>query len=98
MNRLFLHNLLLALPIKGFFWATALLLFCFFGIHLLQLAKWGWDASQKPVSPPSKQEKEPSAKPAQEPVYYIVEHKTRRAKPSYGEPKLTKIKQIKFKP
>ena len=92
MKYLFLHNLLLALPVKGFLWSATLLLLCFFGIHFLQLAKRGWDAYKKPTSPQS-QEKEPSAKPAQEPIYYIVERKTRRAKSSYGEPK-----KINFKP
>ena len=38
------------------------------------------------------EEKKAPAERPQEPIYYIVERKTRRAKPSYGEPK-----EIRFK-
>ena len=43
----------------------------------------------EPMKP--KEEKKPSLE--REPIYYIVERKTKRAKASYGEPK-----QINFKP
>lgn len=44
-----------------------------------------------PPPPPPVEEKAEEKRVEVEPVYYIVEKKTRKKKPSYGEPK-----QIKF--
>ena len=83
-----LHNLLFTAPVRGLLWTVALFSLCFFGAHFCKLALLGWQKSQ-PVEEKKeevKEEKKAPAKP-QEPVYYIVERKTRRAKSSYGEPK-----------
>ena len=93
------YLLALSLPIKGLLFFVLLFALCLIGVHILQLAKLGWftlhneKLPPKPTPPPPKQEKQAPAKPPQEPVYYIVERKTRRPKTSYGEPK-----QINFKP
>ena len=88
---IFLENLLILLPVRGLFWAIFLFGFCFFGIHILKLAQVGWSSTHK-KEPPQEKEEEKKTPAPQEPVYYIVERKTRRAKPSYSEPK-----QIRFK-
>lgn len=82
--------LLISTPIKGFLWCILLFLLCLAGVHIARLAQLGW-ASQKqkkePVkTPPPPEKKAPTEKP-QEPIYYIVERKSRKAKPAYGEPK-----------
>ena len=95
MNIFCLYNLLLSAPLSGLLLSCFLFALCFFCAHLAKFAKIGWDASHTPDSPPEKKEEAKEKKtPAkeQEPVYYIVERKTRRKKPSYGEPK-----EIRFK-
>ena len=93
MNTLFL----MSMPVKGLLFSLLLLLLCFFGIHLVILARYGWEYSQTApntqVEPKKEEEKKAPAEKMQEPIYYIVERKTRRAKSTYGEPK-----QIDFKP
>ena len=85
-------NILTVFPVKGFFLTLLLFTLCFFGVHILLLARIGWNTQQKNTSePPKTEEKKPL--PEKEPIYYIVERKTKRAKASYGEPK-----QINFKP
>ena len=85
-------NILTAFPVKGFFLTLLLFALCFFGVHILLLARVGWNAQQKPTGEPQKtEEKKPLSE--KEPIYYIVERKTKRAKANYGEPK-----QINFKP
>ena len=93
-----LNGLLISLPMQGFLWILFLFAFSFFCVHLLKLARLGADTlRQTPSSTPEEKEEEkeeekaPAPQP-QEPVYYIVEKKTRRPKSSYSEPK-----QIKFK-
>ena len=84
-----LQNLLFAAPVRGLLWSVALFALCFFGAHFCKLAILGWQKSQPPPEEEKeevKEEKKAPAKP-QEPIYYIVERKTRRAKSSYGEPK-----------
>ena len=89
-----LNRLLLSLPAQGFLWLVLLFAFCFSCVHLLKLARLGSDTLRKAPPPAEKKEEEkkaPAEQP-QDPVYYIVEKKTRRPKSSYSEPK-----QIKFK-
>ena len=90
--------LLISLPIKGMLWTILLFLVCFFGTHVIILARLGWEYQQRNATPTvekseekAEEKKAPPEKQA-EPIYYIVERKTRRAKPTYGEPK-----QINFK-
>lgn len=81
----------------GFLLLVLLFIFCFAMVHIARLAKFGWQQKKKPNPPkkspqtPTKQ-KEKAPAPPQEPIYYIVERKQRRAKPRYGEPK-----EIRFK-
>ena len=89
--------LLSAQAVGGFFALLFLFAFCFFGVHILRYAKIGWELQEKPSAEPPKteekpEEKAPASPPSQEPVYYIVEKKQRRAKPRYSEPK-----EIRFK-
>ena len=90
--------LLISLPIKGMLWTTLLFLVCFFGTHVIILARLGWEYQHRNVTltaekneEKTEEKKAPPEKQA-EPIYYIVERKTRRAKSTYGEPK-----QINFK-
>ena len=89
---------------RGF--GNALLLFslCFISVHLAKIAARGWrlnggNEEEKSSNPPAENKSEnksesktESKQPPQDVVYYIVEKKRRRSKPSYGEPK-----QIHFK-
>ena len=92
--------LLISLPTQGFLCLLFLFAFSFFCVHLVKLALLGAESLQKTTSEPSEPPKPPERKEektaptpqAQEPVYYIVEKKTRRPKSSYSEPK-----QINFK-
>ena len=85
-------NILTIFPWKGFLLAALLFTICFVGVHLLIFARIGWEFQrQKPDEPPKEEEKKPPQE--REPIYYIVERKTKRAKSSYSEPK-----QINFKP
>ena len=93
-----MNTLLISLPVKGMLWTVLLFLVCFFGTHVLILARLGWEYQQRDTPPPTENKEEkaeekkaPPEKQA-EPIYYIVERKTRRAKATYGEPK-----QINFK-
>jgi hypothetical protein len=96
---LFRHALL-STAANGIVCLILLFVFCFLCIHLLKFAQIGWtyqnNQTEKPTEPPiekaeNKENKAPAQNP-QEPIYYIVEKKTKRAKSSYGEPK-----QIRFK-
>ena len=90
MNSLSL--LLTVTTAKGFFCLLLLFVLCFFGVHLFRLAIIGIQSLQQPPPPPEAEEKKAPSEQPQEPVYYIVERKTRRKNPSYGEPK-----EIRFK-
>ena len=100
MNTFYTYALLTALPFKGLLFLLILFTLCLVGIHIMQLARLGWEyKTQQEKKPPEKEKekekeekKAPAQNNAQEPIYYIVERKTRRAKPTYGEPK-----QINFK-
>ena len=89
-------NILTAFPVKGFLFTLLLFTLCLIGVQVAMLTHIGWIA-QHPAKPldekPKEEEKKLPAQDSREPIYYIVERKTRRAKPSYGEPK-----QINFKP
>ena len=94
-------NNLLSVGTIGFIWLLILFLFSFVFIHIIKLAQIGWKYQErtsptKPENPPNEKREEKENKALadtpQEPIYYIVERKTKRAKPSYGEPK-----QIRFK-
>ena len=96
-----MNTLLIALPIQGMLWTILLFLLCFIGTHVIILARFGWEFQQHNTpSEPEKtmekveEKKTPPEKQA-EPIYYIVERKTRRAKPSYGEPKQINFKEQK---
>lgn len=89
-------SLLTAQAIGGFFGVVLIFALCFFAIHIVRYAKLTWQ-EKRPEKPPAeeKEEEKPEEKapaPPQEPVYYIVERKQRRAKPKYSEPK-----EIRFK-
>ena len=95
MNTYFYKTLLLSSPIVGFVWSSLLFGFCFLCVHILKLARIGWQAPKTTPSTQNQQEEKKEEKKApapQEPIYYIVERKTRRAKSSYTEPK-----EIRFK-
>ena len=89
-----MNTLLLALPVKGFLWFLLIFALCFVGVHVLQLARVGWEYKKEKIKkPPAEPPKEEKKAPAvQEPVYYIVERKTRRAKSAYTEPKRIQFK------
>lgn len=91
-------NILTAFPIRGFLFTILLFVFCLVGVQIALFAQIGWEhqhntdhAAEKNKQEPPKEEKKPPEN--KEPIYYIVERKTKRAKASYGEPK-----QINFKP
>ena len=89
--------LLFSTPFKGLLFLTLLFLVCLIGVHVVQLTKLGWEykikrATENESAEKQKEEKKPPTQDAGEPVYYIVERKTRRVKSSYGEPK-----QIRFR-
>ena len=89
-----LHSLLSTTQsIGGFFGVVLFFALCFFAIHIVRYFKIAWQ-EKHPAPPPEAPKEEPQEKaPApQEPVYYIVERKQRRAKPKYSEPK-----EIRFK-
>lgn len=92
-----LTQLLLPRGVWGIFWSLLLFFLCFIGVHIGKLARLGTlyrkppaKEPEKPAPPAETKEKAPAS--AQEPVYYIVERKKKRAKPQYGEPK-----EIRFK-
>lgn len=98
INRLYnagMDILLLSTPVLGMLWTIILFLICFIGTHVAILAQVGWDVQRqnnKPKAEEKTEEKKATPEKQAEPIYYIVERKTRRAKPTYGEPK-----QINFK-
>ena len=100
LSQTFTSHLLLSPLMRGF--GNALLLFslCFIGVHLAKIAARGWrlnggneqGKTPEPSAENKSESKTESKQPPQDVVYYIVEKKRRRSKPSYGEPK-----QIHFK-
>lgn len=96
-------NTLLVSPFWGILWLVFLFFVCFFGVHLVKLARLGREYQKKnedkkeekskPVEKSAeKAEQKPSPQnPAGEPIYYIVERK-RKTKSSFSPPK-----EIKFK-
>lgn len=102
-HTLLYFHALLSVGTHGFFWLLGLFIFSFAIIHIAKLVLIGWnhqehekskadqDKSTTTHSPEKEENKAPADNP-QEPIYYIVERKTKRAKSSYGEPK-----QIRFK-
>lgn len=90
-----IYTNLLAAGIDGFFHLLFLLIFCFVGTHLILLARIGWlhqTKQEKNADDEPKNAENKAPAPSQEPIYYIVERKTKRAKSSYGTPK-----QFRFK-
>ena len=90
-----MKNLLLVTPFTGVVCLLLLFLISFFCVHIARLVKFGWKYQQKKPAPKKSEpapESEKKAPAPQEPIYYIVERKKRRAKPTYGEPK-----QFRFK-
>lgn len=98
MGYTFLMNtfscLLTSIPTKGFLWLIFLFFLCFLFVHFFRLAVIGIATLRQiaPTKPEEGEEKKAPTQRAQEPIYYIVERKTRRKKASYGEPK-----EIRFK-
>lgn len=95
MNTFYLLN---TIAVGGIF-LVLLFGFCFFTVHLLKLAKRGYDetvrAKKSPPPTTQKGESEQEKKPEQktpEPVYYIVEKKKKPPKSSYSEPKEFRFK------
>ena len=101
MNILSFYNLLIPLAFQGLLWTLVLLVFCFGGVYLANLARLGWeyqseqakapDSPENPQEKPKEEKKAPTEKP-QEPIYYIVEKKKRRPKTDYGDPKPFRFK------
>ena len=96
-----LYNLNSATAIKGCVWLIVIFALCFCGVHLLRLAKMGWDSTaqkQQRTTETADKRKDPAPPPPTpptpqpEPVYFIVERKKKRAKNSYEQPK-----EIRFK-
>ena len=92
-----MKNCLLSVPLSGAFWLIFLFILCFFGVHVVRLAKIGWKYQKRHGEPaPTNSQKreapdsQPNAPP--EPVYYIVERKRKRPRETYSPPK-----EIKFK-
>ena len=79
--------LLLSTPVKGLFWCIFLFVLCLVGVHIARLVQMGWTTQFPKKAPPPPPEKKTPAEKPQEPVFYIVERKTRKPKPAYGEPK-----------
>ncbi len=90
-----MKNLLLSASLRGGLWLILLFLFCFFGVHLIKLARLGWSQTKAPPSEPKPESKEKQAPAKQEPVYYIVERKKRAPKSSYGPPQPFSFKNEK---
>ena len=82
--------LLSAHAVGGAIWLILLFTFCFLSVHAGRYVYVNRKPPQKKPEPaPETKEKAPAP---QEPIYYIVERKQRRAKPKYTEPK-----EIRFK-
>jgi hypothetical protein len=54
-------------------------------VHILLLAKAGWDSKKPKTEKPPVQTEEPKKTPA--PVYYLVEKRKKRPKNNYSEPR-----------
>lgn len=80
----FTNCLLSAHLIGGALWLVFLFALCFIGVHIVRIAQ-----AKKKKPPKPKEEPKADIQPPtpQEPIYYIVEKKQRRAKAKYGEPK-----------
>ena len=90
-----MNTFLIATPVLGMIWTFLMFLICFVGTHVVILTQLGWEAQQqksKPTTEIKAEEKKAPPEKQAEPIYYIVERKTRRSKPTYSEPK-----QIDFK-
>ena len=93
-----MKNCLLGAAARGAFWLAFIFVVCFLSVHLVRLAKIGWNHQKNRTVPPEKPKSErpdPPPKPEErppEPVYYIVERKRKRSRDSYSSPK-----EIKFK-
>ncbi len=74
-----------------------LFIVCFLGVHIVKLARRGYEETLKvkkgeqPQQSAPEQEKKPVQK-TPEPVYYIVEKKKKRPKSSYSDPKEFRFK------
>lgn len=81
--------LLISTLALGGIWCGLLLLFCFFVVHLIKLAKIGFDVTKNP--PPVEQKKEKISdgqKPSDtKPVYCIVERRKQGNTTVYKKPK-----------
>ena len=87
-------NLLLSDGMRGLFLTLFLFLTVFILLHGVKLAVIGWKTQTKKPEPTKKTPEPKKEEPAtvSEPVYYIVEKKQRRTKPSYSAPQ-----EIRFK-
>ena len=54
--------LLLSTLVVGGIWCALFLLFAFIGVHLIKLAKIGFDTTKNPPTPPNEHKKEPDGK------------------------------------
>lgn len=97
MKTIFFHNLLISLTMQGFLWTLLLLLLCFAGVYVAELARVGWaykNDEQKQSDGQKEEEKKTPAEKPQEPIYYIVEKKKRRPKSTnYGDPQPIQFKK-----
>lgn len=81
-------SFLLSANFIGVFCLAFLFLLCFCLVHIARLAAVGWKhTAKKPPTPEPQKVEKKAPTPKQEPIYYIVERKKRRAKSSYSEPK-----------
>lgn len=97
-----LYGALLSAFPGGAFWLLFLFFVCFFGIHIVRLAKIGWQYRKGAPKPAPKAEEKPRPAPQPqapqtpqappEPVYYIVERKRKRPRETYSTPR-----EIRFK-
>ena len=91
------HTLLSIHPLLGGFCLLVIFCFCFIAIHLVKLAKRGWQITENPFTHPVQKTIEPEKKapatPPQEPIYYIVERKQTRKKSRYTTPKEFRFKE-----
>lgn len=97
-----LYGALLSAFPSGAFWLLFLFFVCFFGIHIVRLAKIGWQYRKGAPKPAPKAEEKPRPAPQPqapqtpqappEPVYYIVERKRKRPRETYSTPR-----EIRFK-
>lgn len=74
--------ILLSVQGLGALYSALLFVLCVLLVHGIKLASIGYRVGKKlPPSPPPKEEKKP------EPVYFLVEKKTKRKKTEYTAPK-----------